>query len=191
MGAGQGDARQDEDRDDLVQGALQRAQQTLDEPVQARQDAGQVHPSQEAFADHRQELDVEDGEIEADAHAHLEQGRVAVGHVRDEEVPDVVVAAQVDDDAESHEGVAEGRGEQRRPHQGSKRSLCSTWATKAVVKPPAAKATPVATSMPIQSPQGYWSSRLVTAPMPQMKRTAITQSPPSAISPRTFAPLLQ
>jgi len=56
------------------------------------------------------------------------------------------------------------------------------------VKPPAARATPVATSMAIQMPQGYWSSRLVTAPRPKNSRTASTASPAAATTAMPITP---
>ena len=51
-----------------------------------------------------------------------------------------------------------------------------------VVNPPAARATPEATSMPIQMPQGTWLFRLATFPMPKRKRAARKPPPVSRAS---------
>jgi len=47
----------------------------------------------------------------------------------------------------------------------------------AVVNPPAAKATPQATSKAIQMPHGLWLSRLVTEPNPKSMRVRPKENP--------------
>ncbi|MBP2672323.1 MAG: hypothetical protein H6Q85_2389 [candidate division NC10 bacterium] len=47
----------------------------------------------------------------------------------------------------------------------------------AVVNPPAASATPQATSNAIQIPQGLWLSRLVTEPRPKSMRVSPKENP--------------
>ena len=81
-------------------------------PVEKAQWAGQAHPSGKAFDHDRHELYVEHGEIRHDAHGHLEERRMARPHGGKRRVPDVVVAAQVHEDPQRHEGVSEGGGEQ-------------------------------------------------------------------------------
>ena len=46
-----------------------------------------------------------------------------------------------------------------------------------MVNPPAARATPQATSKEIQMPQGLWLSRLVTEPSPRSMRVMPKENP--------------
>jgi len=58
----------------------------------------------------------------------------------------------------------------------------------AVVKPPAASATPQATSMAIQMPQGWESLRLVTGPRPVSKRARPKAQPTRATATSSRVP---
>ena len=116
MHAGEHHPGNDEDPHQFAGNGIEQFQEALDGAVEDAQRAGQMDASFILLHDDGDEFEIEDVEVEHDAHGHLEEDRIRVPV--NQRLPDGPGAADVHQQAQDDEGVPQHGRQQRRAYHG-------------------------------------------------------------------------